>query len=390
MTVTMAIILGLIIAFIIIYIALNPQVLKPKKRSEHQDLIDRIQDRIAKANGASIEQFSLENQSEQQKTTVDFYKDAEFINKNCTNLDDFIINEDMNRYDLRKLADLNGIQLQISQAWYPLVIDLIKELNTLGWDRRVSCIKEKYASLRFYTDCKYNDSIYTLLEQYEHKSEHVCETCGEKGEIRHNSGWDYVACRKHYIENRGEIEVLTSGFRHNGTDYHWKDVQDVYFEDKDYYEKYRFLKIEFKKANVKHQGWTDNRLFISKSSIGFGNFLNHIPDNFSRLDYDYIRNFKNVEYCEICGYQAVYFGECECCEKDTWTEYIKKWNGPNDDHEKQSHIKYRQISWTEDNGETCEVLEKNYSKNPDYKIVFTEEEKRKYLEYQEEEEADED
>ncbi len=376
MTITTAIILGLIIAFIIIYITLNPQVLKPKKRSEHQDLIDSIHARIAKANAGSGEQFSLENQS---KANKDFYKNAEFVNKHCTNLDDFIINDQINAFDLRKLADLNGIQLQIREGWYPMAIDLIKELYENGWDKRVSCIKEKYASLRFYTDHSYGDTIYTIIEHYEQKSEYVCETCGEKGEIRHQSSWDYVACRKHYLEDLGTVKAEANGFWHNENFYEWSDVKDAYFEDLDYYKKYKFLKLEFKKANIEHRGWVDNKLFITKHTIGFGAFLNRLPRTFQRLDLDYLEHFENPEYCEICGYQAVYFGTCECCEKDTWESHAQKWSSPRADDEKESYLKHHQIFWAEDEGELYEFHQKNYSKNPDFKVLYTEQEKEAYL-----------
>src|SRR5690554_651037 len=156
MTITTAIILGVIISLIIIYITLNFDKFKPKKKYEHQDLIDKVHSRIAKANGATIEQFSLENSAETQRIKRDnLYKNADFVNKNCTSLEDFIISDEINEFDLRKLADLNQIQLQISEAWYPLTIQLIKELNENGWDKKVSCIKEKYAKLEFYTSHKY-------------------------------------------------------------------------------------------------------------------------------------------------------------------------------------------------------------------------------------------
>lgn len=371
MTVTIAIIVGLIISGIIIYGILNPYAFKPKKEMEYEDLKNRVQERIAKANGALIEQFSLKNQSDDN---ADFYKDAEFVNKECTNLDDFIINDQINSFDLRKLADLNGIQLQIAQGWHALLIEMLQELDAKGWDRRVSCIKEKYASLRFYTSCEYNDPIHMILEHYEYKSEQVCETCGEKGEMRHNSGWDYIACQLHYTENRGKVTVEDSGFTHNGTFYEWSDIKDAVFEDSNYYGEYRFLKIALKKTNVLHPGWSDNILYVSKHVIGFGNFLNHLPKQLMSLDYTYIKKFELAAFCEICGYKAVYFEQCECCECKTWLAYLKAVNGNDSNEDRIRHLKYSQINWTKNEGEKNEILNNNYSKNPDYVILYTEEE----------------
>ncbi len=380
MTITTAIILGLFISFVLIIWIVIGNPFQFKKKNDHQDLIDSIHERIAKANAGSGEHFSLESQS---KATQDFYKNAEFVNKHCTDLDDFIINDQINEFDLRKLADLNGIQLQMGNGWYPMVIDLIKELYENGWDKRVSCIKEKYASLRFYTERRYGDTIHDIIERYEHKSERICETCGESGEIRYQSSWQYVACWKHYREDLGKVKAEANGFWHNEIFYVWSDVKDAYFDNLDYYQKYKFLKLEFQHAKVKYPGWGSNRLFVSKHTIGFGAFLNHLPKTFKGLDYGYIRNFENVTYCEICGYQAVYFGTCECCEKDTWTEYFEKWNreGKGDDAEKYLHIKQCQLYWTKKGGEICEAEQKNYPKNPAYSVLFTEEEIKKYLEY---------
>ncbi|UUC44562.1 hypothetical protein [Flavobacterium cerinum] len=382
MTVTIAIIVGLIISGIIIYGILNPYALKPKKGIEYEDLVNRTQERIAKANGALIEQFSLKNQSDDN---ADFYKDAEFVNKECTSLDDFIINDQINSFDLRKLADLNGIQLQIAQGWHALLIEMLQELDAKGWDRRVSCIKEKYASLRFYTRCEYNDPIFMILEHYEYKSEQVCETCGEKGEMRHNSGWDYIACQLHYTENRGKVTVEDSGFTHNGTFYPWNDIKDAVFEDADYYKKYRFLKIALKKTNVQHPGWSDNTLYVSRHVIGFGNFLNHLPKQLQSLDYTYIKNFEQAAFCEVCGYKAVYFEECECCEKRTWLAYLKEFNDNDSNEERIRHLKYSQMNWTKKEGEKYEMLNNNYSKNPDYTILYTEEELNKSYKDEEDE-----
>jgi preprotein translocase subunit SecG len=61
MTIITAIVLGLFISFIIIYVVLNIDKFKPKDKNKHQEVIEKIHSRIAKANGASIEQFSLKN-----------------------------------------------------------------------------------------------------------------------------------------------------------------------------------------------------------------------------------------------------------------------------------------------------------------------------------------
>ena len=382
MSIVTTIILGLCITFIIIYITINIDKFKPKKRSEHQDLIDSIHAKIAKANGASMKQYSLENLSIENTKKQDFYAKVEFVNKNCTNLEDFIINDEINEFDLLKLADLNGIDLQIRSGWFPLVIELIKKLNAYGWNKKVTCIKEKYAGLRFHAECVYGDAFSNIVEKYENKSQNVCETCGEPGEIRSNSGWDYVACRKHYLENRGKITIVERGFNLNDNFFPWKDIKNANFEDLMGRDKYNFLNIQFNNQIVRHAGWEDRKLYISKYVMGFGNFLNHLPKSINNLDYSYIENFKNLEYCKICGYQAVYFDECECCENETWNSYIKTWRVKNEEMEekKLSHHHYKQLKWAMHKDDVFESTQNNYPKNPNHKILYTEKELKEHLE----------
>jgi len=412
MSITTAIIFGLIITFLIIYVTLDIDKFRPKKKYEHQDLIEKIHSRIAKANGNATEQFSLENSTKIQRRKRDnLYKNADFINRHCTSLQDFIISDEINEFDLRKLADLNQIQLQISEAWYPLTIQLIKELSINGWDKKVSCIKEKYATLTVYLPDDYqgSDKIYEIIEKYKEKSKYTCETCGAKGEIRHNSSWDYVACRKHYLENRGEIFIENLGLHNNGVFYQWKDVKNAYLEDfNEYSGKYSFLILELKQKKVKHQGWTDEKLYLSSNNIGFGNFLSFLSMqktdsklHYSGLDRDYLKNFHIPEFCEICGYKAVYYKECESCENEIWEKNLNKWEEQlnryrksekrnekrieyyqekinNKEKHKKKDISYLQIRWTIDEGEIYEAIQKKYPKNPDYKILFSKDEYEEY------------
>lgn len=383
MTTTNAIILGLLISFAIVYIILNLERFKPKKKSQHQKPIDEIHSGI---NNASAEQSPIENIPSEQTKNKDYYKDYEFVNKNCTKLEDFIINDEINSYDLRKLADLNGIRLEISEGWYPLVIDLIKELNAHGWDKKVSCIKEKYAELKFYTNHKYGDEISNIIEKYGEKSEYICETCGERGKIRYNSSWQYVACKKHYLEKRGKITLEENGFQHNGTSYLWKDVKNAVLKDPDYYQNYKFLILEFKENIINHAGWDSSKLYISKNVMGFGNFLGNLPETFRNLNRSYLQYYKNPEFCAYCGYKAVYNNTCECCENDTWEYHLTKLKEENTEERKLDFIKHRQISWTIDEGEIYEKTQNNYPKNPNHQILFTQEELKKYEELREYEE----
>lgn len=322
----------------------------------------------------------------------DFYGDADFVNKNCTRLEDFIINDEINGYDLRKLADLNGIDLHIKPGWYPLTIALIKELDNDGWDKTVLRIKEKYAELRFYANHEHRK----ILSKYEEKSREICETCGEWGSQRSNSDFIYVACRKHYLESRGRIYIEESGFNYNQISYPWHDIKSASF-DKLFFKENGTLAIEYIQTLIQHRGWIEKKLRISKYTVGFGLLLNHLPKSIPNLDYDYIENFKEIEYCEICGYKSVYRGECECCENDDWETDQKKWNRDNElksekeiQEKKREYIVYNQLVWAKDEGDFYERKQKNYPKNPHHKPLYTENELEEYLFVYEDEDEDDD
>lgn len=293
------------------------------------------------------------------------YENASFINKSCTRLDAFIINDKMNKFDLQKLADLNEIHLPIAEGWYPLMIELIKELNDNGWDRKIFGIKEKYATLRFSVG-RNNRKHDAIIKKYRKKSEETCETCGEHGSVRYNSFWIYVACRKHYIAFRNKVTLVSDGFCLNETSYQWTAIQDLKLNEG--------LLIEFK-----NQGKKRNDFSIPKDTIGFGNLLQHLPTSYNNLDYDYINeHFQDAVFCEVCGYKAVYLEECECCEEPTWKKYNQELKRA--EAKKNDYLRICQMEWTIDKGDFYEVQQGNYPKDSEYKILYTAEEMKEYSE----------
>lgn len=128
------------------------------------------------------------------------FAEQSFVNKETTVLDDFIINDQLNGYDLHKLAYLNGIKVEHLAGWYPLVLDLMRELDAKGWNRRVGSIKEKYGGLRFYA----NIDAFDIIEAYTEKSLQTCEVCGQPGELFIDGYWDQTLCRVHSPDNDKE------------------------------------------------------------------------------------------------------------------------------------------------------------------------------------------
>ncbi|SDM91596.1 hypothetical protein SAMN05421820_105373 [Pedobacter steynii] len=55
-----------------------------------------------------------------------------YLNKNCTELEDFIISIEINYLDPHKLCKLNDIVPEISPTWHALVIELLIEFDAAG------------------------------------------------------------------------------------------------------------------------------------------------------------------------------------------------------------------------------------------------------------------
>ena len=121
------------------------------------------------------------------------FEGQDFVNKNARSLEEFVINEQLNHYDLHQLAHLNHTKLQMHSGWNDLVLDLIKELHAAGWNKRVGTIKEKFGELRFYADTEHED----ILDKYTAKSKSICEVCGQPGTFYNVSAWDFTRCEEH-------------------------------------------------------------------------------------------------------------------------------------------------------------------------------------------------
>ena len=93
---------------------------------------------------------------------------------------------------------------ECGNGWFPIIKDLITDLIELGWDKQTFQVKEKFGALRFYINTG-SDEIFKKIHSYENQSYEICETCGEKGELR-LVGWYKTLCNKHHEERKPNIQ----------------------------------------------------------------------------------------------------------------------------------------------------------------------------------------
>ena len=98
----------------------------------------------------------------------------------------------------------NAYFFDCDSGWNVLLKELIEDLIELGWNKQVCQVKEKFGGLRFYIN-EGSDEIYDRLIKAERESYHICEKCGEKGELRNDNGWYLTLCENHYIEKKDKL-----------------------------------------------------------------------------------------------------------------------------------------------------------------------------------------
>ena len=109
----------------------------------------------------------------------------------------------------------------IQRGWYKLVEELCEKLqlidDTVGFEVVAVQVKEKFARVCFYfnviqgPNCKITDKdeqlkwyniISDIVDHAEAKSYHICEECGNYGEVRNDFYWIQTLCDKHYEEEK--------------------------------------------------------------------------------------------------------------------------------------------------------------------------------------------
>ena len=86
---------------------------------------------------------------------------------------------------------------EVGKGWIPVLEDGFKKINDIVEkesidDFRVTQVKEKFGTLRVYTNWS-TDPIDKIVQEMEKTCETVCEECGEPGKF-YTDGWMRVRC----------------------------------------------------------------------------------------------------------------------------------------------------------------------------------------------------
>lgn len=100
--------------------------------------------------------------------------------------------------------DVDDLKIHVGSGWSKIIEKLVSKLFSLGWDGRVTDIKEKFGGLRFYIG-NGADEMWEVLDEAELESLKTCEICGKPGlPSAWGFWWIKTLCPTHGIEHYEE------------------------------------------------------------------------------------------------------------------------------------------------------------------------------------------
>lgn len=85
----------------------------------------------------------------------------------------------------------------IAPGWNQIITDLLLDLDKpeMIWDGRITQVKEKFGSLRFYIGGA-TSAVFDRIHEAERLTEKTCMICGKPGKI-YTNGWWQALCPEH-------------------------------------------------------------------------------------------------------------------------------------------------------------------------------------------------
>lgn len=96
---------------------------------------------------------------------------------------------------------------ECSDGWFELLWSLCEDIDKMDKpeDFEVVQVKEKFGSLRFYTN-NTTDEIYQRIKEADKQSEKICEVCGKEGKMRADMSWITTLCDENYNNQNQKLD----------------------------------------------------------------------------------------------------------------------------------------------------------------------------------------
>lgn len=99
---------------------------------------------------------------------------------------------------LLRIPDNWGRWISCDAGWYPIIVELDRQMTAVDPDYELRQVKEKFGGLRYYfraSDPKFSEVMRALVKEAERRCETTCETCGKPGAL-HTSrhAWLQTLC----------------------------------------------------------------------------------------------------------------------------------------------------------------------------------------------------
>lgn len=111
-------------------------------------------------------------------------------------------------------------------GWNDIILDLHNKLVKENPEYFIAQIKEKFATLRYYTG-PMTDAGWKYVEEAEELSAIACEECGRPGELREDGYWIVTLCE--WDRNVRRLNIALARIRRLPYNLYWK-VSNLYWK----------------------------------------------------------------------------------------------------------------------------------------------------------------
>jgi len=303
---------------------------------------------------------------------------AEYLNKQCEKLENFIINPEITELDLIHLCYLNNARLGVYQGWHQLIIDMLNELESLGWNRE---IRFEMENGMLATDISENSTEHRdILDRYRLRSRKTCESCGKKGKlVIHHVDHESVSCMKCYVRESGTITANQIGFTYCVNEHERSFIWDDFERIEPRLHAGRLIGLLLYEKRISKDSSDEPRVYqVSDTCRGFGRFLQVIPRSIAKIEND---KYAELETCKICGYKAVINDSCECCMNDSFLGLPSQtWESETE------YILVKQMEWHLKEGELAQQAYPFYEKTIEPQLLYSSKELESWKNHWEEKE----